>query len=231
MNNKNKILEKKLSDFVMYITDGRDESHGYEHAKCVVENSKKIMFSMEINDNQYKWSLIVAWLHDVADHKYDKDGSLLVQLKNFIKSIESNDDICEKIVICVGLISFSKEIKYGYKYYEKILSGEWLIVRNIVSDADKLEAIGYVGIIRGMQYAQENSKDILSDDQLIKYVWENAKERMFLLSRYYMNTKIGSIMSVPLHIMSVDWFKIKGIKVDELKYYENNYFIEDDSKK
>ena len=123
--------------------------------KTVAQNAKTIMRNMDISRDQYKWALIVAWLHDVADHKYDKDGTLQTKLVEFISSIEPDPIIANYLVQCVDMVSFSNETKGGYKYYEKILPSEWVVVRNIASDSDKLEDLGFMGIKRCKQYAQE----------------------------------------------------------------------------
>lgn len=79
------------------------------------------MLHMDISRDQYKWVLIVVWLHDVADHKYDKDGTLQIKLVEFVNSIEPDPIIANYLVQCVDMVSFSNETKGGYKYYEKIL--------------------------------------------------------------------------------------------------------------
>lgn len=42
---------------------------------------------MDISKDQYKWSIIVVWLHDVADRKYGNNGSLKLLLNEFVHSI------------------------------------------------------------------------------------------------------------------------------------------------
>ena len=212
-------LEQKLSNFVDETTEGRDDSHGHAHMKTVAQNAKTIMLHMDISRDQYKWALIVAWLHDVADHKYDKDGTLQTKLVEFVNSIEPDPIIANYLVQCVDMVSFSNETKGGYKYYEKILPAEWVVVRNIASDSDKLEALGFMGIKRCMQYAQEKSEEKLSDEQLLEYVWDHSQEKLLHLAKRFIHTENGRLLAGPLHNIMIDWFKTQGINHLSLKKY------------
>jgi len=142
----------KLEHFVKRETSGRHPSHGYDHMKVVYENALLIMKNMNLTQNQRRWAIIVAWLHDVADHKYDLDGTIMNNVILFIEKIEPTPNY---IIECIKAVSFSTEKRMGYKHYENTLPPEWVIVRNIASDADKMEALGKMGVVRCIQYAQE----------------------------------------------------------------------------
>lgn len=112
--------------------------------------------------------IVIGMLHDVNDHKYEKpDGSLSHGLRSFVDSVLTSDhsefkDLlfpsdCQltdassrsgRIMQCVSAISFSKEKKNGMRYFESELGKHWTAVRDWVSDADKLEAIGEGGLLR-----------------------------------------------------------------------------------
>ena len=66
---------EKLKKFVQDHTRGRDSSHGYEHMEKVYDNAMTICTKLgdDIPLNILRWVTIVSWLHDVADHKYDKN--------------------------------------------------------------------------------------------------------------------------------------------------------------
>lgn len=138
------ILEKAAS-LCKESTINRDESHGYLHSQKVAKTVKH-KFHGDTN------MILVAWLHDVADHKYDQTGEWQQRVKEFLNEQQVADPTAAWNAI--EAISFSNEIKLGTKYYEKILSPYWLHVRNVVSDADKLEALGAEGAIRCAQYGE-----------------------------------------------------------------------------
>ena len=67
-----------LSDFVQQTCVGRDDSHGHAHMKAVAEMTRYIV-EQDFNDESGHLMLdaiTASWLHDIADHKYDHDGTL-----------------------------------------------------------------------------------------------------------------------------------------------------------
>ena len=76
-----------LSDFVAETCADRDESHGHAHMKAVAETSLHLI-QQDFQDRRHYHHLMLdaitaAWLHDIADHKYDKDGTLEERLDAF----------------------------------------------------------------------------------------------------------------------------------------------------
>ena len=202
------ILENTISDFVAEITKERDHSHGWLHMKRVSQNAKVIMTDIDITEKQYENALIVSWLHDVADHKYDEDGKLKKRLEEFLKTIIKDPDRGVRILQCIDMISFSKEVKRGYKYYEKILPPEWVTVRNIASDADKLEALGPIGIDRCKYYYLHESKGNITYGKIIRDIYNLAKIKLLLLKDNYIHTKRGKQIAEPLHDFLEKWLII-----------------------
>ena len=74
-----------LSNFVDEICKGRDDSHGHAHMKAVAETTMLIIQEDFIDDtgNLTLDAITAAWLHDIADHKYDHDGTLEQRLDHF----------------------------------------------------------------------------------------------------------------------------------------------------
>ena len=74
-------LETRLSSFVQEICKDRDPSHGHQHMEEVAQLSMDIFHhkyphpeDVENYGRLLVLTLIVAWMHDVPDHKYDHDG-------------------------------------------------------------------------------------------------------------------------------------------------------------
>jgi HD superfamily phosphodiesterase len=208
----------KIQSFVIKSTLGRDPSHGYRHMETVAKNAELIMTNMDLTDQQRKWVLIVAWLHDVADHKYDHDGSLYLQVSKFVKDLDV--DNANNITYCIGAISFSAEKRHGYLYYNDDLSENWVTVRNIVSDADKLEALGSGGIARCYQYAIETSPNVITRSQIQSYIWEHAQDKLLHLQNKYIHTEAGKKLAIPLHNYVIDWLLSIGITPNQLSPYQ-----------
>ncbi len=210
LNTENKYIWNKLSSFVEDVCNGRDESHGYNHMKKVAENSLEITHSDFKNHNNYEFilthSIIVSWLHDVCDHKYDKDGILYKRVVNFLEE-EFKNYSSLYIMNIIDRISYSKEVKAikdgTINEWVNILGKDGMIIRDIVSDADKIEALGTTGFERCILYTKEiyfkmNNKEI-PYEILKKNVTDHANEKLLKLKDEYIKTKKGKEIALPLH--------------------------------
>ena len=187
---------EKIKKFVIDNTLDRDNSHGYIHMLNVYNNSMKILSNInELSEDILRWVTIVSLLHDVADHKYDKDGNLSKKVKDFLYSYDYHNT--ENLWKCIECISFSKEKLLGKRYYEKLLPPNFCIVRDIVSDADKLEALGLIGLERCEIYIKHKSKENLKDHDIVKKILLHCEEKLFLL-KDYMRTEYGYTKAIHL---------------------------------
>jgi uncharacterized protein len=192
-----------LSTFVNVICSGRDKSHGHAHMESVANTTKKIVENDYASSPDFLSILIdaitVAWLHDVSDHKYDKDGTLDQKLDEFGYENISN---FEQIKQVIKLISYSSENKAILNKtpidYEQVLGNHYATVRHIVSDADKLEAIGAIGIERCIEYTRHINPSI-SDEQLKNAVHIHANEKLLRLKDEFIRTTTGKTLAIPLH--------------------------------
>jgi len=170
-------------------------------------------FIIMINVDSLKFMVeIVALLHDVADHKYvEDDPSLITQLNNFLLKLTSNTSYKllvkgtvfyhlftpDTIIKIIDRISFSRQAKYGTQNWYASLGIWGVLIRDIVSDGDKLEAIGKNGINRCRDFTME-----LFEKQKIEYTNEMVEsniikhyhEKLKLIASYgYMRTLPGFI--------------------------------------
>jgi uncharacterized protein len=83
-----------------------------------------------------------------------------------------------------------------------------MLIRNIVSDADKIDALGKIGIERCFQYSKATNSD-LSDEDYIKNVIKHCDEKLLLLLPKYIKTEIGKMIAKPLHDEIQDWYNKK----------------------
>ena len=186
---------------------GRDASHGAEHMHRVARTAKKIGQELNLGTEILDACEWVAELHDVADHKYDKDGSLSEAVADFVQENRPTDYVM--ILKTIEYISFSKEKKKGKRYFEQILGPEWTLVRDIVSDADKLEALGTIGIERCHKYTSETHPGA-SEEEIIRIMHEHAEDKLYKLATEYIMTAPGREMALPLHDEMKAWFIAHG---------------------
>ena len=195
-------INQLCGEFVRETCKDRDPSHGYNHMKQVKENSMIIYHGENINDPYIKnLCKIVAWLHDVADHKYDKDNQLEHIIKKFLSEHFPEDS--KLIWDIIQRISYSKEVKQGKIDWLLTLGEKGCIVRNIVSDGDKLEAIGKIGIERCVEFSKEqyykNNGENIPTKLLIDEVCKHSDEKLLRLKDEFINTKTGKCLAEPLH--------------------------------
>lgn len=199
-------LWSELSSFVEEVCRGRDESHGHLHMKAVAERSLELYLedhgSETANKEIIEKIAMAAWLHDVADHKYDKEGKLGQKLTHFLSQKFKDPNSSQQISSIIERVSYSKENKAKVAKqpldWEEVLGQDGLLIRNYVSDADKLEALGHIGMQRCLEYAQEltGSKDPLV---LLNHLETHAQEKLFRLKDEFIRTPAGKKRAEKLH--------------------------------
>lgn len=182
------------------LTKDYDESHGIEHHVNVLMNADKILndeLKYIYDNNDYilivKLTLYATMLHDVLDKKYPKNMDLKKEEVNKFLISKLNDQWinCNWII---NNISFSSEKNNGYPIHDSPIVQK---ARDICFDADKLEAIGEIGLKRCKEYKTAthpncSSKEI--DEIVLHYCRENLiKVPNFLKTTY------GKKLAVPLH--------------------------------
>lgn len=205
--NKEKIIEK-AKELCKELTKTYDESHNYDHHLRVYENVKKIINSLieenEIKENEIKENeieeikiicSIASLLHDTIDHKYKETYEYN---KNKLEEFLSQFEFSNKVKLIINNMSYSKELKEGLpKFDEKLL-----LMRNIVSDSDKLDALGKIGLIRCEEYTKmvlrkNNNSEVVNSEVVNSEVVKHYNEKLISLDNYII-TKKGKELAVPL---------------------------------
>ncbi|WP_099158311.1 HD domain-containing protein [Virgibacillus ndiopensis] len=146
--------EKQLQAIQVYVKEiFHDDAtgHDYFHMKRVAEMAKTIA-------KQENADLFVAeaagWLHDIGDHKlFDNPTKVINDLYSFLESIQVSSDEIEKVRIAARDVSFSKG------------KTPTTIEGKIVQDADRLDAIGAIGIARTFAYGGAKGQLIFHDSK------------------------------------------------------------------
>lgn len=186
----NTLNTPKIESFVASACAGRDGSHGLEHAKRVRARALLINRQLGLPVSAFDVSL-VSLLHDVSDYKFDHDGKLKEQVILFLKNHHMGSD---KIMKTIEAISYSKEKKEGKRWFESYIGDHyWITVRDIVSDADKLEALGQEGGQRCLQYGAAHG------NVGVKYLLQHMIDKLLCLRDEYIVTVPGKEMVGHLH--------------------------------
>ena len=131
--------------------------HDFSHIERVVNNAKKILLTEEGNE---KIVLTACYLHDIIDEKlFDDLNSQLEKVINLLQNNNYTKDEINEIVDIISSISYNKG---NFKELTTLNS-------KIVRDADRLDAIGSIGIIRTIQYGTSKKRKFYEAKNL-KYV-------------------------------------------------------------
>ncbi|MGE7112577.1 HD domain-containing protein [Lysinibacillus sp. NPDC047702] len=126
-----------LMDKVRGIYEQFDASHDFQHIERVYQNAVNILQSEPAADAEVV--KIAVLLHDVSDKKYTNSKE---QENQLIAELALNEDKKQHIRDCIAQVSFN-----GGNELEATS-----IEAKIVRDADRLDAIGAIGIARTFAY-------------------------------------------------------------------------------
>jgi len=178
---------KHVLEFVINSTMHFDHSHNHVHALRVNENAHKIMQSIK-PDYDKELLMYASMLHDICDHKYP-ESIPREELEKFIALNlgELRKNIVMKII---DNVSYSKEAK-GLK--EEIHKPYDLYLTS-VCDADRLEALGKVGIERCIEFTVAHGGKVPED--VVKHCHDKL---LRLLPEGFIKTELAKSIAEPLH--------------------------------
>jgi HD superfamily phosphodiesterase len=203
----------KLIDLAKKLYHGRDSSHGIAHVTKVRENALLISKKLNINDTMTLVKIEASALfHDLWDHKYivpsSEEHALIKHYfwKELKKKLFSDHDI-KDIEIIINNISLSREI-YFKKNNQSINLKHLQLIRDIVSDADKLEMLGISGIDRIVEHEMHKYPNTKAD-KLKEVVMKVYSEKISkLLSENYIKTEPARELAVPLMVEMDTYIKM-----------------------
>ncbi len=197
---KDKIIEKTIG-LVKQKMKNFEPGHDWWHIYRVWNLSKKIYDKeKETNksiDNESSRLIVElgALLHDIADYKFvedEKEGE--TTSRDFLNQLGVDKKIINKVVSIINNISYK-----GEAYEQKVKFAEL----DIVQDADRLDAIGAIGIARAFSYGGHKKVEMfnpdikprrgMSKEEYIKYEGTTINHfyEKLLLLKDRMNTETG----------------------------------------
>lgn len=198
---QNRIIELTV-DFVRETLKGAEGGHDWWHIERVWRLSRKIALAENVHLLTVE---LAALLHDIADAKFnggnENEGS--VKADNFLKSLNVDADVRTHVVQIVRNVSFK-----GGNAAQVFHSSELDVVR----DADRLDAIGAIGIARTFNYGGFKNRPLydpeieprmgMSPDEYRGHVAPTINhfyEKLLLLADG-MKTKTGRQMAAGRHV-------------------------------
>ena len=164
---------KRMEQYAKRVLSADTTGHDWSHIERVVNTTKTI--AQEEGADLFICEA-AALLHDVIDDKIVKDPAVaLKELKEFLTSIELTSEQIDAIESIITRMSF----KNHKEQQELSLEGK------VVQDADRLDAIGAIGIARVMCYSGSTGRPIHRPE---------LKPREELTPEEYRNGKSTAIM-------------------------------------
>jgi uncharacterized protein len=197
----NKLIISKTAKFVKQTLAGAEAGHDWWHIQRVANNAKLI--SKTERADQLVVDLAVL-LHDIADSKFHNgDEEAGPQLAgDFLKSIAVEAEVIEHVQQIIRNMSFRSGLG-KLSFHSKELE--------IVQDADRLDAIGAIGIARTFAYGGFKNREIHNPEipvalNMTKEEYKNSTapsinhfyEKLLLL-KDKMNTAAGRKIAAERH--------------------------------
>ncbi len=195
------MIVQKTVDFVKRTLAGAEGGHDWWHiyrvwnlSKHIAETEQVDLFVVELG----------ALLHDIADSKFhDGDESIGPRMAmDFLLSLDVEKNIVDHVGEVIANISFK-----GGKHEQAFRSPEL----DVIQDADRLDAMGAIGIARTFCYGGHKNREIYNPDikpnlDMTKEEYKNSTaptinhfyEKLLLL-KDRMNTKTGKAMAQSRH--------------------------------
>lgn len=197
MNEKE--IVSKIKQEVYKLLKNEGTGHDFFHIERVVSNVRKII-SHE-NCNEF-YCILLAYLHDVGDYKLhngvDKTEVIIYKI---LSGLNLDNQMIEQIIQDIQNIGFQGGFNNSNRKIEV----------QIVQDADRLDALGAIGIARAFAYGGKKSR-LLHDPhykvQIIKNVDEYKNSDAPTIQHFYdkllklkdlMNTSTGKKLAEERH--------------------------------
>jgi uncharacterized protein len=190
-------LDDVLLNFVKESTKHFDDSHNHVHAMKVTQNAHKIMKSIRGSRGyNEKFLTYVSMLHDVRDHKYPES----ISKEELVKFVEFHlgKELVNGVFLIIDNVSFSKE-NTGKREDVGEFYTDYLTA---LSDADRLEALGAIGIQRCEEFTLAHGGKVPED--VVKHCHEKL---LRLLPEGFIKSPLARKMAEPLHQEILDYVK------------------------
>lgn len=200
--NKPQIIENTIS-FVKETLKDAEGGHDWFHIERVYKNA--LLISKDEKVDAFIVSL-GALLHDIADAKfYNGDETIGPKIaRKFLKNQQVNEVAIVHIENIINYISFKTSFSSGKKFTSPEL--------DVIQDADRLDAIGAIGIARCFNYGGFKNRalydpEIIPNLNMTKEEYKNSDSptinhfyEKLLLLKNKMNTKTGRQIAANRHV-------------------------------
>src|SRR5690554_3205612 len=193
-------IEKTIL-FVKKELENAEAGHDWFHVERVYKNASQILQDEKADEQVV---ILGALLHDIADSKFHNGDEDIgpEKARVFMDSIHINEDVKQHVVQIIRNISFK-----GGNFKREFSSKEL----DIVQDADRLDALGAIGIARAFHFGGYHNRVIfdpniapkmnMSKEEYKKHIGTtiNHFDEKLLQLKDKMNTEKGKKIAAQRH--------------------------------
>ncbi|TPV35031.1 HD domain-containing protein [Paucihalobacter ruber] len=198
----NQDLIEKTKDYVKLVLKNAEGGHDWFHTLRVFNNSILIAKSENANMPVVK---LAALLHDIADSKFHNGNEFLgpEMAATFLIKNNADSTVVTHVLNIIKHMSFKNSLENGQTFNS--------LEMQIVQDADRLDAIGAIGIARAFNYGGFKNRAMFDPAikpnlNMTKAEYKNSTaptinhfyEKLLLL-KDQMNTKTGIALAKERH--------------------------------
>lgn len=141
------LIIEAAKQYIQELFKGNSDGHDVNHSLRVYQNALKIAESYP--ECNVMIIALASLMHDVDDHKlFDTDNNM--NARRFLKSQNISDEDIDLICEIVNGVSFSRNRGTAPESIEG----------RIVQDADRLDALGAIGIARAFAYGGRTGQSV-----------------------------------------------------------------------
>ena len=162
-SNDQKVIIDNAKKYISEIFKEDSSGHDYEHSLRVYKNAIDISSQIIKQQENIKLNIFIiglsALLHDIDDYKtknYNKDNPF----QNLDSFIKENKIAYENDIKLIKEIISEVSFKAGETKTPKTLEGK------IVQDADRLDAIGAIGIARAFAFGGSRKRKLYDEENI-----------------------------------------------------------------
>ncbi|MDT7828701.1 HD domain-containing protein [Pricia sp. S334] len=205
------IVERTIA-FVKETLAGAEGGHDWFHVQRVFKNTLFIAKDEKVDVLTVS---LAALLHDIADAKFNNGDEAIgpALAENFLKELRVKKKTITHVVKIIKNMSFKNSLQK--KRGRKLRSKELFVVQ----DADRLDAMGAIGIARAFNYGGFKNREIYNPEiapnlKMTKEEYKNSTaptinhfyEKLLLL-KDQMNTETGKKLAEHRHWYMMDFLQ------------------------
>ncbi|KAI3636310.1 hypothetical protein MIR68_005662 [Amoeboaphelidium protococcarum] len=184
-----------------------DPSHDYQHVERVYTLAMELYRQESATTANINVMIVQlgALLHDVGDAKYaTKEGEAVSVISKHLGELGCDRSLIEQVLYVVENVSFSKEKKRIQQGLHIDMTPELAIVQ----DADRLDAIGAIGIVRAFTFGGARNRPLYNPDTVYPQNQNTTNYSEATLDHFYekllklkdmMKTESGRAMAQERH--------------------------------